>query len=144
MLGIAVASGKVGCVLVADGELEHTQLSSKAAHSPEVAVEFLEDWIRDLQPNFIVTEEAYRASRKAAHVRAIIAALADYANTTKINNAAIARTQRCANKYEEAALLAIKYPQLEPSVPHKRKLWEAEPRQMIVFEALALAEAVTA
>ncbi|MEL6202335.1 MAG: hypothetical protein AAFR39_08245 [Pseudomonadota bacterium] len=130
-------------MFIADGELEHTQLSSKTAHSPEVAIEFLEDWIRDLQPNFIVTEDAYRAGRKASHVRAIIAALANYADTTKINNAAIARVQRCANKYEEAALLAKKYPQLEPSVPQKRKLWEAEPRQMIVFEALALADAAT-
>ncbi|MEO1700616.1 MAG: hypothetical protein AAFR71_01080 [Pseudomonadota bacterium] len=139
-----MASGRVGCVLVADGQLRHVQLTCKAAHSPEVAVEYLEDWIQDLQPTFIVTEDAYRATRKGEHVRAIIAALADHADTTKINNAAIKREQRCANKYEEAALLAKKYPQLEPSRPEKRKLWEAEPRQMIVFEALALAEAITA
>ena len=97
-----------------------------------------------MQPNFIVTGDAYRAGRKAAHVRAIIAALANYAATTKINNAAIARVQRCANKYEEAALLAKKYRQLEASRPPKRKLWEAEPRQVIVFEALSLVEAITA
>jgi len=140
VLAIAVASGRVGCVLIEDGRLVHSQHSCKAAQSPQVAVEYLEDWISELRPTFIVTEDAYRASRKGEHVRAIIAVLGDHAATTKISNAAVERERRCANKYEEAALLAEKYPTLKKACPVGRRLWETEPRKMMIFEALALAD----
>jgi len=114
--------------------------SCKAANSAQDALRFLDDWIREFKPHFIVTEDAYRAKRKASQVRTIIGALADFADTTKINNAAVARQQRYANKYEEAALLAKEFPKLERILPEKRRLWESEKREMIIFEAVALAK----
>ncbi|WP_421726097.1 hypothetical protein [Bauldia sp.] len=52
------------------------------------------------------------------------------------------RIQRFANKYEKAAALAKQFPAIEPWVPTKPKLWQSEPRNCILFEALSLAKEI--
>ena len=51
----------------------------------------------------------------------------------------IIRRRRHDNKYAEAAALAEQFPILGPWLPKPRQLWETEPREILYFEALALA-----
>jgi hypothetical protein len=43
------------------------------------------------------------------------------------------------NKYEIAAAIAERLPSLRPYLPSRRRAWEAEPYQMRVFDAAAIA-----
>ena len=52
---------------------------------------------------------------------------------------AVAREQEYANKYEEAAALGEQFPDLAPWVPKKRRFFDNEPRNTVLFEAVALA-----
>ena len=53
------------------------------------------------------------------------------------------RPRAFQSKYEEAAHLAKQYPEVTGYLPErKRRIFDFEPRSMIIFEALALAERV--
>lgn len=54
----------------------------------------------------------------------------------------IGRERAFKNKYEEAAHYAARYPQLTAVQPKPRCLFDREPRSTVLFEAVALAEAV--
>ena len=54
---------------------------------------------------------------------------------------AVKRTKTRPNKYAAAKELTLEYPQVEPWLPSPRQWWEHEPRNIIIFEALALAVA---
>ena len=51
----------------------------------------------------------------------------------------VPRIQDYANKYEEAAALALQYPDIKPWLPPKRRFFDNEPRSTVLFEALSLA-----
>lgn len=142
VLAIAVATGRVGYVLVQGDELLDWGMSRKAAKSPAEAIQQAGKWITRLQPNLIITEDAYKARHKGARTKAIIETITDVAEASGLPNAAIQRVQAFPNKYDEAQHLATRYSDLKPWLPAKRRLWEAEPRNTVYFEALAMAEAV--
>ena len=50
----------------------------------------------------------------------------------------VRRPRQFANKYAEAEALIAWYPELEPWRPTREKLWQAEPRSTVYFEALVL------
>ena len=54
-------------------------------------------------------------------------------------NVAVQRVQRFANKHEEAKALVERFPDILPWKPKRPEIWETEPRNMVYFEALALA-----
>ena len=51
----------------------------------------------------------------------------------------LTREQNQPNKFAEAAALAERFPDLAAWLPRRPKLWEREPRNLVYFEALALA-----
>ena len=53
--------------------------------------------------------------------------------------ASLTRQQAYPNKFFEANDLAERFPELAAWVPKRPKLWEREPRNLVYFEALALA-----
>jgi hypothetical protein len=54
----------------------------------------------------------------------------------------IATKQRgCESKHSIAVLLAEWFPELALRVPAKRKLWESEPHNALLFDAVAIAVA---
>lgn len=143
VLAIAVASGRVGYVFLVGDHLTDWKMSRLAAKSTAKAVGIVQQWIIDLQPDVVVTEKIDSAKKKGQRTKEIIAAIAAITAHNYVLDVSVNRTQEYANKYEEAAVLAGKYPDLKPWLPKKRRFFDNEPRATILFEALALALTVT-
>lgn len=139
VLSIAAGTGKIGYVFLVGGKLEHWILSAKASETPELAAQQAERWIDELESEVVITEKLDQHSRKGALTKQIIAAIAEVAEDRYLNDIKIPHVQKFQNKYEEAQELAKLYPDILSWMPKKPRIWEREPRNMIYFEALALA-----
>ena len=137
---MAASSGKVGFVLLVNGELCDWGLSIKASKSAELATKQLSKWLDRYQPDMVITEKLMDYSRKSPSNQQKIQALAQTANASGARTSQVERIQRYANKYEEIEALAERYPQIANWAPKGRKVWEAEPRNTVLFEALSLIE----
>ena len=139
VLAIAVATGRIGCVLLIGGELRDWRLSRTAARSAKVARAQAEKWIDVLRPDVVVTEAVPKRSSKSTKTRQLIDAIAAVAGEKELLDVKVVRTSLFENKYEEAKALGQRFPEIAAWVPKKRRIWEPEPRNTIYFEALALA-----
>ncbi|MCJ8325160.1 MAG: hypothetical protein HRU29_11915 [Rhizobiales bacterium] len=139
LLAVAVAYGRLGYVLMVGDDLKDWQLSKKASDSPKNAREKISDWITDLEPNVIVTENVGMRSRKSQKTIRRIHAIALVAKNADVVDIAIVRQQNYKNKYLEAEALSDRFPQIKNWVPQARKSWQPEPRNTIYFEALSMA-----
>lgn len=139
VLAIAAATGRVGHALLIGGRLLDWGLSRKASKSPELAAEHAEKLIADLKPDVVVTEDIPKSSVKGSRTRVLIEAMAGVAANANLLDVRFTHIQEYANKYEEAAHLATRFPEIASWVPKKRRLWDPEPRATVLFEALALA-----
>jgi hypothetical protein len=137
-MGIAIGSGKIGFGYLVDGELMDWKLSIDASRSEEAAYALATKWIGYYQLDVVVLEDP-DVSRKGSHSRVLHDAVVLAANELEVEVALVQREQLAPNKYAEAAALAKEFPQLAAWLPDKRRLWEKEPRNIILFEALALA-----
>ena len=143
VLAIAVASGKAGYVYLSDRKLNDWGITVKATKSDDEIGQFAQTLIDDLNPEVVVTEKCDDQSRKGENTRALIQAIAATASNNHVYDIAVPRPRRFPSKYEEAAYLAERYLDIAGYLPkQKRRIYEFEPRGMIIFEALALAEAV--
>ena len=138
MMGIAVSSGKIGFAYLTDGELMDWGLSVKARRGEDVAFEKALDWISYYQLDLLVLEDP-ADSRKGPHAMVLHDAVVRAAETARVELVLLPRIQESPNKYAEAATLAAEFPQIASWLPSKRRLWETEPRYIILFEALSLA-----
>lgn len=139
VLSIAAGTGRIGYVFLVGGKLEYWVLSAKASETPELAAQQAERWIDELEPEVVITEKLDQHSRKGTLTKQIIAAIAKVAEDRYLNDIALPHVPKFQNKYEEAQELAKLYPDILPWMPKKPRIWESEPRNMIYFEALALA-----
>lgn len=142
ILAIAAASGRVGYVYLVGGKLKDWRISGVAARSPSRAAEQTQKWINRLKPEVVVTENAEEAAQKGEKTRAIVRAIAETAEHNYVLDVSVTRSHDYANKYEEAAELAKQHPEIEAWVPKKRRFFDNEPRNTVLFEALSLADAV--
>lgn len=142
LLGLAAGTGRVACVYLRDQEVRDWRMSSKAARSPELAAKQAAFWIEHLRPDVVVTERVLEASRKGARTKAIIEAMAAEARARDLLVVALPRQHEYADKYAEAEALAARYPALTAWLPPKRRFYDNEPRNTVLFEALSLADAV--
>ncbi|MEM7529639.1 MAG: hypothetical protein AAF416_18545 [Pseudomonadota bacterium] len=142
LLALAAATGRVGYVYLVGGHVKDWRISEKAAKSPEAAAEAAQKWINELQPDVVVTEKAEQATKKGDKTKAIIAAIASTAEHNYLLDVSVARGHEHPTKYEEAAALAERHPEVAAWVPKKRRLFDNEPRNTVLFEALSLAETV--
>ncbi len=142
LLALATATGRVGAVCLSGGQLKDWQVSNKAARSPELAAEQLEIWIDRLTPDVVVTEAPEGAARKGDKTKALTAAMAQVAAARDLLDVAVARPRDYPNKYDEAEALALRHPEIRAWLPPKRRFFDNEPRNTVLFEALALAEEV--
>lgn len=142
VLAVAVASGRVGYVFLVRGKLYSWQLSRKAVESPEDAVRFAKGWIDRMRPDVVVTEKLTTRCRKGQAARAATEAIARIAEDASLFDVSVERPHFHANKYAEAEALADRFPELRSRLPRRRRLWDSEPRNTTIFEALALALAV--
>ena len=139
LLSIAVGSGKVAYVYLVGDQLMDWRISNRASVSPKTAARMMQMWINDLKPEVVATEKISTAKRKGDKTKNLIVAMANIAAINHLLDVSVAREHHFSNKYEEAAALADRYPELLPWVPKKRRFFENEPRNTVLFEALAQA-----
>lgn len=144
VLAIAAATGRVGYAFIIGGKLMDWGQSRKASKSPDLAAKQAELWIGQLKPDVVVTEKESAISTKGTKTWQIISALARVASNAKLLDVTVFRERDFKNKYEEAEYLGQRFPEISAWIPRKRKIWEPEPRNTILFEALALACGVIA
>ena len=142
ILAIAAASGRVGYVYLTDRRLRDWGISEKAAGGTVEAAALAQSWINRLRPEVVATEKLTADTRKGAHSQRLIAAIAETAAHNYLLDVEVRRLRTFPSKYEEAAALAQRYPELAAWLPRKRRFFHSEPRSVVLFEALALGEAV--
>lgn len=142
VLAIAVAKGRAGYVFLSSGELLDWNLSVKAVKSANDVVGWAQGLISDLKPDVVVTEKITENCRKGRKAKGLIMAVVEIASHNYVLDVSVERPRHHACKYEEAQELAGRYPELNGWLPKKRRYFDSEPRQTILFEALALAEDV--
>ena len=143
VLSFAAARGRVGSV-VFDGEtLIDWRISGKAAESEADAIAHISRLVADFSPDVVVTEEIETARHKGKHTLGIIAAIAETADQAGLLAVSVPREHHFPNKYDEADAIALRFPELAPWKPPKRCFYENEPRNTVLFEAVALASQLT-
>lgn len=142
LLAVAAISRHVAYAFFTGDRLTDWKISDRASDTPEAATRAVARWIEDLGPTAVVSERPDTATRKGAKAKTLIAAIAEAAREAGIVHVAITRERAFPNKYAEAAYYAARYPDLLPWLPEKRLFYENEPRNPILFEAVALADIV--
>jgi hypothetical protein len=139
VLAVAAATGRIGMVFLIGNRLMDWQISGKAAKSPELAASFAETLIRSHRPDVFITERTDAARNKGDHSKALIASMAATAAEHELLDIELERPHDYPNKYAEAAMLIERYPEIAAWRP-KRRFFDNEPRNTVLFEALALAD----
>lgn len=139
VLAFAAASGRVGSVFLVGDRLVDWCMSNKAAESGIEAAGHAQALINDLMPDVVVTEEPESTCHKGKHTLELINAIARTAEHNGLLEVSVPREHRYPNKYAEADALVERYPELAPWKPVKRRFYDNEPRNTVLFEALALA-----
>jgi hypothetical protein len=136
-MGIAIGSGRIGFAYMVDGELMDWKLSIDASRNESAAFDQAQKWIGFYELNALILE-APETSRKGPYSLSLHAAVVKAAKGLGVEVMLVERSGTASNKYDEAAALTREFPQLAAWLPDKRKLWEKEPRFIILFEALSL------
>lgn len=143
VLAVAVASSRAGYILMQGTQVIDWGITVKAARNSSDLVGFVQSLINQLKPDVLVTERCDAGSKKGRNTRKLIAAIAAIASQNYLMDVAVPRPRRFPSKYEEATDAVSRHPELIGYLPRqKRRLFDYEPRAMILFEALALAERV--
>lgn len=139
ILAFAAATGRVGSVFLIGDRLVDWHISNKAAESGVEAAGHAQTLINRFNPDVVVTEDLGAASNKGEHTLALLSAIARTAAHNDLLEVAVPRKHKFQNKYVEADVLVESYPELQPWKPNRRRFFENEPRNTVLFEALALA-----
>ncbi|MFK5979706.1 MAG: hypothetical protein QM488_12560 [Rhizobiaceae bacterium] len=139
IMAIAAASGRIGYVVMAEDKLVDWGISRAASRSSKKAHAKAKDWIDQLKPEVVVTEAIGPPSRKHGKTLVIMEAITNAAKDSDVINVTTSKTRSHRDKYQEAKILAKRYPELQTRLAKKPACWLAEPRRMILFEALSLA-----
>ena len=137
-VALAASSSKVGLVCLEGAELLDWEISIDASRSVEDAFSQATYWLRYYRPEIVITEQFTDRSRKGPNTRAVVEAIRAAADDLDIPWIEILPVKRFETKFAAAADVATQYPQLEPWLPEPRRRWEAEDRNIILFEAMAL------
>jgi len=141
VLAFSAISDRIGLVLLADGRLKDWRTSKRAARSSIEAAGFAQKMINFYQPDVVVTEKV-SGHHKSKATRKLINAMAMVASENYVLDVAVKHCHPYPSKYEEAEALVKRYPALLPWLPVKRRFFDHEPRAMLLFEALSLADRV--
>jgi hypothetical protein len=139
VLAVAVASGKMAYVFLIDGKLKDWHCSRAASLSPPKGRSLLRRAVARLEPDLVVSEDPFKPTRKSGSSKDSLYALVQELTDSATPHRLVQRGQQFANKYEEAHVLAKRFPALAPWLPKTPKIWEAEPVSAIYFEALSMA-----
>ena len=139
VLAIGANASTIGMVLLVHGELQYWQCSRAAAKSADKAESTVKEWISSFHPDVVITEKLDDGSRKSKRTQSVIRTIAGTATALGVVSVQELRPHEHKNKYEEAVALARRHPTIKPWVP-SRRFYDPEPKNVVLFEALALAE----
>lgn len=142
VLAVAVATGRAAYVYMVDGELRDWNISVKASKSATELAGWLQRLINDLKPDVVVTEKITELCRKGRKAKRLIRSAVELASHNYVLDVSVERPRNYPCKYTEADALVAEYPELAGWLPKKRRFFDDEPRSTVLFEALALCEAV--
>lgn len=142
LLAVAAGFGRVGYVFLINNGLTDWGVSRAAGAGPVEAAAQAMSWFEKLRPEVVVTERFDDASRKRQRSRDIVQAIADAAAQAQLYDVSVRRRRPFPTKHDEAEALARRFPEIASWLPRRRRPWDAEPKNLIYFEALALAVAV--
>ncbi len=137
-LAFAVGYRRISFVLIENEQLATWQTSCKAARDVVSAVRFAAEFIELLRPNVVVMEDFEAGTRKGKKALVLLHAIAAILPGHDVQVIKLSREHLHQTRYDEAASLALKYPELREKVP-TRKFFEKEPHHTVLFEAAALA-----
>lgn len=139
LIAFAAAKGRIGSIVI-DGEtLIDWRISETAAKNEALATAYVQRLFAEHTPDVVVTEDTLAARNKGMHSRLLTTAIAAAAEQHGLMSVSVPRQQRYKNKYAEADALSLRFPELAPWKPPKRCFYDNEPRNTVLFEALALA-----
>ena len=144
LLALAAASGRIGIVFFVGQQIMDWQVSNKAAKSPDAAATYLRTLIVSHRPDVVVTEQTATAFHKGERTKLLILIMAGVAADHELLDISVERPNQFKNKYDEAEMLAARYPELAAWKPKPRRFFDNEPRNTVLFEALALADQLLA
>ena len=143
ILAVAVASGRVGYVFLRGTQVQDWAVTTTVSGKTTDLVAFVQELINTLKPNVIVTERCDEDCRKGPNTRRLIQSIAQLASHNYVLDVAVTRPRPFQSRYEEAADAVTRHPDLIGYLPQQKwRFFETEPRNMVVFDALALAEAI--
>lgn len=142
LLAVAAATRGVGYVFLIEGQLVEWGVSRKAWESPVHAAETLQQWINDYEPTMIVTEKISTESKKGKKARRLTATLAAIASHNYAYDVSVPINRSGKNRFAYAVALADIYPDVKPRLPRSHAWYDAAPRNLLIFDALAMAHAI--
>jgi hypothetical protein len=140
ILALAARHGRIAFVYLRNGQPRDWALSCKAAKSAKAAGSKTGVWIAKFDPDVVIIEDPTTAKRKGRNARALLRAMLRVSSKSPAMVAKAKRVQNFRNKFDEAQAWIETFPQLADKAPRKRRLWDPEPRNLVFFEALALAQ----
>lgn len=137
-LALAVQANKLAYVLLRGDQLLYWQTSTDANRTIDAMYAFVGEQLRYYRPDVFLTEDHHGETRKRETARALLEAAGSVAEEVGVAHVTIPRKQHFKNKYLEAEAIAREYPELLRRVPKKRRPWQKEPTDVVLFEAMAL------
>jgi hypothetical protein len=139
VMGIAVSAGRLGCVLLCNGNLVDCGYYRACTRSAHKTGNKTRELIALHCPEVVVTELPGSNKRKRGKTQGLMEAVTLAAKESEAVSMTSTKRRTYRDKYQEAKVLAERFPELLPRVPTKPKFWLNEPRRMILFEALSFA-----
>jgi len=140
VLAVAARSTYVGCVHLINGQL--ADWGHAETHSVEDATAKLQSWLKVYKPDVLVTEDPTTEFKKSGRQIAILEVFVEIGREAAVMNMVLSRTKTHKNLYLQAASLAKHYPEIASRVPKKPPIWLPGHRNLVYFDALALAKRV--
>jgi len=140
VLAVAARSTYVGCVHLIDGQL--ADWGHGEIHSVEEATAKLRSWLDVYKPDVLVTEDPKTEFKKSGKQIPILEAFVEIGREAPAMNIVMTRKKTHKNLYLQAASLAEHYPEIASRVPKKPPIWLPGHRNLVYFDALALAKRV--
>jgi len=140
ILALAARYGRIAYVYIRNGQPRDWALSCKGYKTTGNAASATGAWIAKFDPDVVIIEDPTTIKRKGRNTRARLVSMVRVAEQSSALVAKAQRVQNHRNAYLEAKALAEAFPQMADKLP-ERRFFDTEPRNLVYFEALALAQA---
>jgi len=139
LMVISVHHNRIGfCFFIGEQPMDW-QLAYRASKSPAHAQARVKAWLKFYKPDMVLTEDLAGSQRKGLKAQGLILAIKEAVVEKGVEHRETLRNQPFANKYDQIDYLCERFPQMKAVQPEKRKIYDAEPSYITLFEALAMA-----